>query len=134
MCDRRILLLKMFNTETLEQIWCTARKCDPVFPITYSHLFGAERLAILPLLQEPLQSTLHQIMQQKIDPQTNCAYKHCDGILNKVGHCSNQCEQSGINVVHDIMCCLNCDTYGFPCPTCTVEVFHNQLKRELEDY
>lgn len=124
----------MFNTETREQIWSTARKCDPVFPITYSHLFGAERMAILPLLQEPLQSTLHQIMQQQIDPQTKCAYKHCDGILNKVGHCSNRCEQSGINVVHDIMCCLNCDTYGFPCPTCKVEVFHNQLKRELEDY
>ena len=108
---------QMFNTETREQIWCTARNCDAVFPITYSNLFGVERLAVLPLLQEPLQSTLHQIVQQQIDPQTKCVYK-----------------QSGINVVHDIIECLNCDNCGFPCPNCAVDVFQNQLKRELEDY
>lgn len=124
----------MFTTDTLERLWCTARNCDSVFPITYSNLFGTDRLAVLPLLKEPLQSTLHQIMQQKIDHGTNCAYKHCDGILDQVGHCSNSCEQSGINVICDIVDCANCDSYGFPCPTCKVEVFHNQLPRELEDY
>lgn len=125
---------QMFPRETLENIWITARTCHRKFPQSYQNLFEAERLAVLPLLEEPIQSTLHQIIQKKVQPGTKCVYKRCKGVLAENGQCQNNCEQSGQTVIHDIMQCKNCDAYGFPCPTCKTEVFQNQLDNILEDY
>jgi len=124
----------MFSTTILEQIWQTARNVDAVFPITYDNLLGAERLAVLLLLQEPLQSTLHQIIQQKVDVGTHCVYNGCPGILNRTGQCSKKCEQSGVNVVCDIMECDNCDSMGFPCTNCHRNIFRKQIKTDVGDY
>jgi len=124
----------MFSRETLDIIWTTARTCHQEFPHSYQNLFGPERLAVLPLLQEPLQSTIHQIVQQQIDAGTTCIYKDCTGILDKHGRCQHRCEQSGQTAVHDIMECKNCDTCGFPCPNCQTDIFQNQLSTQLEDY
>jgi hypothetical protein len=122
----------MFSEEALEEIWVTAQTCRSNYPHTYCHLFSEARLAVLPLLSEPIQSTLHQIIQGKVAPGTKCVDQHCVRMLDSTGHCG--CEQSGETIVQDIMMCRNCDAYGFPCPTCKVEVFQKQLSNAVEDY
>ena len=124
----------MFTDRQLERIWSRARDVSAVFPVSYNSLVGHERLAILHLLQEPAQSTLHAIVQQNVPAGTRCLYKNCPGTLGKTGQCSERCEQSGANAVRDIMECENCDYYGFPCSTCNCNMFRNKLKQYLEDY
>lgn len=124
----------MFSNHQLERIWSAARNVSPVFPVSYVSLFGYERLAVLHILDEPTQSTLHAVLQQNVPANTPCAYKGCAGTLNKQGQCSEKCEQSGVNVVQDIMDCENCDYHGFPCPTCHCTIFRGQLKKYIEDY
>jgi len=116
-----------------ERIASIANNVRVEIPSTYSRLMGEDRLAVLHLLSEPVQSTLHQIMQKKIDCGTKCLYKHCHGVLTKDGSCSTKCEQSIINVVHDIINCENCNCYGFPCPTCYHEIFRKQLPMYVDD-
>jgi len=86
----------MFTDRQLKRIWLTARDVSPVFPISYNSLVGHERLAILHILQEPAQSTLHAIVQQDVLAGTRCLYKNCPGTLSKTGQCSERCEQSGV--------------------------------------
>ena len=124
----------MFSEDQLEDIWSVARDVQRVFPGTYDNLFDHQRLAVLHVLDEPIQSTLHAIIQQNVPENTPCVYKGCPGTLNKKGKCSLNCEQSGKNVVNDIMECKNCDSYGFPCVTCHCMVFRKQIKQYLEDY
>jgi len=124
----------MFSDKQLEEIWRKARDVSSHFPVTYENLFGHERLAVLPELREPVQSTLHAILQQNVPPRTNCVYQHCSGTLSVTGQCSEKCEQSGVNAVQDIVECINCDSYGFPCSTCNCNIFRKQLKPNLEDY
>ena len=124
--------IEMFSYDALENIWSIAVSCRRKYPHTYCNLLLDERLAILPLLNEPIQSTLHQIIQGKVEPGTKCIYQNCDNKLDKIGHCG--CEQYGKTIIQDIMFCKNCDRYGFPCPTCKVEVFHNQLSNTVEYY
>jgi hypothetical protein len=124
----------MFSDHQLEEIWKRARNVDVAMPVTYHNLMGTERLAVLRLLDEPIQSTLHAIVQQNVPPNTACVYKGCHGTLNKTGRCSEKCEQSHKNVVQDIIECLNCDSYEFPCPTCHCVIFRKQLKQYLGDY
>ena len=124
----------MFSDNELEEIWEHARDVSGIFPVTYDHLMGYKRMSILPELREPVQSTLHAIMQKNVPPRTKCVYKGCSGILNKDGQCSEKCEQSGVNAVQDIIDCRNCDSYGFPCSTCNCNIFRKQLKQYLEDY
>jgi len=124
----------MFSRKELEEIWALSQRMRKRYPSTYDNLVGYQRLAVLRLLDEPVQSTLHQIIQQNVTPGTRCIHKGCSGVLDKRGHCCQDCEQLGINVVDDIMNCHNCDCYGFPCPTCYVVVFHKQIKMSLEDY
>lgn len=122
----------MLSTAQLETILARARDVSKLFPVSYDGLVGYERMAILHILEEPLQSTLHSILQLKVTPGTKCIFKGCTGTLNKKGKCSEECEQFGINVVHDIMNCLNCDSYGFPCPTCKDVIFHNQIQTYVD--
>ena len=124
----------MFSRPQQEKIWETGRKVSLQYPSTYDRLFGIKRLGVSHLLDEPIQSTLHQIIQRNVRPGTRCVYKRCPGYLNAHGKCSEDCEQMGINVVDDIIHCQNCDCFGFPCPTCHVAVFHRQLPMALEDY
>lgn len=123
----------MFSRRELEIVWGRSRTCNHVFPVSYDSFVGVERLAVVRFLEEPLQSTLHQIMQKKVDKQTACLYKGCNGILNKEGACSNKCEQSGVNVVQDIVDCQNCDYGGFPCKNCHRNIFQKQIKQYIED-
>jgi hypothetical protein len=127
-----IVMVEMFSPDALEKIYLIAATCRRKYPHSYRNLFLEERLAVLPLLSEPIQSTLHQIIQGKVEPGTTCLYQNCDNIMDSTGHCG--CEQHGETIVQDIMMCRNCDTYGFPCPTCKVEVFQNQLSNTVEDY
>ena len=122
----------MLNFDETETMWSLARNVCKSYPVSYTSFVGYERLAVLPILEEPIKSTLHSILQLNVAPGTKCIFKKCDGILDKKGKCCNKCEQSGINVVKDIMECLNCDTYGFPCPTCKDIIFHNQLKAYID--
>lgn len=124
----------MLHNQQLEDIMSRARDVSATFPISYDAFLGHERLAVLHLLDEPVQSTLHAILQLNVPKGTKCVYKKCTGTLNKEGACSEKCEQSGVNVVQDIMDCKNCDSYGFPCPTCHCVVFHQQLAQYMEDY
>jgi len=124
----------MFSRRQLEEVWCKARDVAKLFPVSYDHLLGHVRLAVLPILDEPVQSTLHAILQQNVAPNTKCVYNNCAGTLNRKGQCSERCEQSGINAVQDIVECRNCDSYGFPCSTCNCQLFNQQLKQYLEDY
>ena len=122
----------MLQDEELEDIWKKARDVDRNFPVTYQNLFGHERLAVLRVLKEPLQSTLHAILQQNVPLGTKCIIEGCTGSLNKKGKCTEKCTQSGVNVVKDIMDCINCDSYGFPCSTCHVVIFRKQLKQYID--
>lgn len=124
----------MFSRTELESIWKTATTVNRNYPTTYENLLGPRRLAVLHLLDEPIQSTLHQIIQQRVSHGTKCVYKGCPGTLDERGHCSEDCSTLGINVVDDIVCCQNCNCYGFPCMSCHVAVFHKQLPFALEDY
>ncbi len=124
----------MFSDKQLEEIWSRARDVTRVFPVSHDNLMGHNRMAVLPELCEPVQSTLHAIMQKNVPPRTKCVYQHCSGILSATGQCSEKCEQSGINAVQDIVECRNCDSYGFPCSTCNCNIFRHQLKQYLEDY
>ena len=83
--------IEMFSYDALENIWSIAESCRRKYPHTYCNLLLEERLAILPLLNEPIQSTLHQIIQGKVEPGTKCIYQNCDNKLDKIGHCG--CEQ-----------------------------------------
>ena len=121
----------MLQDEELEDIWKKARDIDRNFPVTYQNLLGHERLAVLHVLKEPLQSTLHAILQQNVPKGTKCIMEGCTGSLNKKGKCTEKCTQSGVNVVKDIMGCINCDSYGFPCSTCHVVIFRKQLKQYI---
>lgn len=123
---------KMLRDEELEDIWKKARNIDRQFPVTYHHLFGHERLAVLHVLKEPVQSTLHAVLQQNVPKGTKCIMEGCTGSLNKQGGCTEKCTQSGVNVVQDIIDCLNCDSYGFPCPTCHTCIFRKQLKQYID--
>ena len=123
---------KMLRDEELESVWKIARIVDRTFPVTYQNLFGHERLAVLHVLSEPVQSTLHAILQQNVPKGTNCIMEGCTGTLNKQGACTEKCTQSGVNVVQDIIECKNCDAYGFPCPTCHTCIFRKQLKQYLD--
>ena len=116
-----------------ERIWTIAKNVRLDLPSTYTRLIGDDRLAVLHLLDEPVQSTIHQILQQKIDENTKCLYKDCKGILNSHGTCSEKCEQSCVNVVKDITDCENCSCYGFPCNTCHHEIFRKQLPMYFDD-
>ena len=122
----------MLQDEELEDIWKKARDIDRNFPVTYQNLLGHERLAVLHVLKEPLQSTLHAILQQNVPKGTKCIMEGCTGSLNKKGKCTEKCTQSGVNVVKDIMGCINCDSYGFPCSTCHVVIFRKQLKQYID--
>lgn len=122
----------MLQDEELEDIWKKARDIDRNFPVTYQNLFGHERLAVLHVLKEPIQSTLHAILQQNVPKGTKCIMEGCTGSLNKKGKCTGKCTQSGVNVVKDIMECINCDSYGFPCSTCHVVIFRKQLKQYID--
>ena len=122
----------MFSRKELEEIWTLSERMRKQYPSTYENLMGYQRLAVLRLLDEPVQSTLHQIIQMNVKSGTRCLYKGCSGFLSKNGRCSNDCEQLGINVVDDIIACQNCDCYGFPCPTCYAVVFHKQLNMSTE--
>ena len=124
----------MFSDDQLEEIWSCARDVTRVFPVSYDNLMGHKRMAVLPELCEPAQSTLHAIMQQNVPSGTRCVYEGCSGILDKTGRCSEKCEQSGVNAVQDIVDCRNCDSYGFPCSTCNCNIFRKHLRQYLEDY
>ena len=124
----------MFSRKELDEIWLLSKRMRKRFPRTYENLTGYKRLAVLRLLDEPVQSTLHQIIQQNVTPGTRCLYKGCTGTLDKSGHCCQDCEQWGVNIVDDIISCQNCDCYGFPCPTCYTTVFHKQIDMSIEDY
>mgnify|MGYP006885706825 FL=1 len=124
----------MLSARELDRIWRRADSVSPLFAASYVSLMGCDRLAVLPLLREPVQSTLHAVLQQNVVPGTRCVYRHCPGTLDKAGRCSAKCEQSGVNVVHDIMYCANCDAYGFPCTTCNSNIFRHTLKQYVEDY
>ena len=122
----------MFKRHELENIWRRSRNVDSCHPVTHDTLYGIQRLAILRFLREPLQSTLHEIIQQKVTRGTACVYQGCPGILDKQGKCSENCEQSGGNVVNDIIECENCDAGGFPCTNCHHDVFDGQLRRYID--
>jgi len=124
----------MFNDSETETFWIISKKVRREYPSTYCNLMGSQRMAVLRLLDEPIQSTLHQIIQQNVAPGTKCLYKGCHGNLDRTGKCSKDCCQLGINIVDDIMYCQNCDRYGFPCPACYVSVFHKQLHTQIDDY
>lgn len=118
----------MLNRKQLNEVFSRADTISTFFPETYDHLIGHERLAVLPGLGEPIQSTLHAIIQQNVPCGTMCIMKRCNGSLDKCGRCSMDCSQFGINVVDDIINCWNCDSYGFPCRTCHDNIFHGMLK------
>lgn len=122
----------MLRCRDLEVVFEKARFVQPNMPVTYEHFMGFERLAVLPILKEPIQSTFHAILQQNVPKGTKCVYKGCDGYLDKFGHCSENCSQTGVNIVQDIIECENCDSYSFPCPTCHCVVFHKQLPMYLD--
>lgn len=124
----------MFKRVDLERIWNVSNDVRRQRPTTYGQLVGIERLAVLRLLDEPIQSIMHGILQHKVPKHTQCTYSGCEGTLDARGHCSEDCSVYGINVVDDIIHCLNCDRYGFPCTTCSVAVFHGQLSMNMEDY
>lgn len=117
----------MLSQKQLDIIWSKAKFVTLQFPESYQNLMGVERLAVLHLLDEPVQSVLHQIVQQNVAAGTPCLQPCCSGTLDKRGQCSLDCTQMGINLVDDIICCRNCDAYGFPCSTCQCNIFHNQL-------
>ena len=126
------IINKMLNTDQLEDVFSKAKFVVHKMPVTYEGLMGHERLAVLPLLEEPLQSVFHYILQQNVPKGTPCSLKGCPGVLDRCGHCSEDCSQSGTNVLDDIMQCKNCDSYSFPCPTCYCVVFHKQLPMYLD--
>jgi|TARA_B110000093_G_scaffold181316_1_gene225146 hypothetical protein len=122
----------MLRQDQLEDVFLKARQVALRMPVTYQHLMGHERLAVLPILKEPIQSTLHAILQQNVRPGTRCFYKGCGGDLDRTGLCSENCSRSGSNAINDIMTCNNCDSYSFPCPTCNCVIFNDQLKMYLD--
>lgn len=122
----------MLCDHQLEDIWKKARDVARDFPVTYQNLFGHERLAVLPVLTEPIQSTLHAVLQQNVPTGTKCIMEGCAGTLDTRGGCTEKCTQSGVNVIQDIIDCRNCDSYGFPCPTCHTVIFRKQLKQYLD--
>ena len=121
----------MFSRNQKEVIFMKARDVSANFPASYGCLTGIERLAVLPVLDEPIQSTLHSIIQQKVNYGTKCLYKGCNGYLDRTGKCSNDCSESGVNIVQDIISCYSCDTFCFPCPKCYKCIFDGQLKMYL---
>jgi len=128
-------LVQQFNMlcdDKLEDIWKKSRDVDQHFPVTYTHLMGHERLSVLRLLTEPIQSTLHAVLQQNVPINTKCIMEGCNGTLHSNGNCTDNCSQSGVNVVQDIIDCKNCDSYGFPCQTCNTVIFKQQLKEYLD--
>ena len=127
----KYVLNGMLTTKQTETIFLKARDVTENFPVTYEYLVGYERLAVLPVLREPIQSTMHAILQQKVAPGTRCILKGCDGTLDRTGKCSKLCSQSGVNIIQDIMDCRACDTMSFPCPGCHSMIFHGQLKMYL---
>jgi len=124
----------MFSRKITEEYVLKSRNVDKIFPVSYSHLFGSDRLAVLPILSEELQVKLHMILQQNVDLGTKCVRTDCCGILNRIGNCSAKCEQHGKNIVDDIVNCENCDDSCFPCSNCSVSIFNNEIKNGLEDY
>lgn len=122
----------MFSRVQLNDIFARADTISIVFPVSYQHLMGHERLAVLPGLKEPIQSTLHAIIQQNVPQGTSCIMKGCNGTLDKTGLCSRDCSQFGVNAVDDIIRCWNCDSYGFPCSTCHENIFHGGVKMYLD--
>ena len=77
----------------------------------YLHRLLKSITIVLRVLKEPIQSTLHAILQQNVPKGTKCIIEGCTGSLNKKGKCTGKCTQSGVNVVKDIMDCINCDSY-----------------------
>ena len=124
----------MFSREITEEFVLKSRNVDKIFPVSYCNLFGSDRLAVLPVLSEELQTKLHMIIQQNVDLGTKCVRTDCCGILNRIGSCSEKCEQNGKNIVDDIVNCENCDSCCFPCKNCSVSIFNNEIKNEFEDY
>lgn len=125
------LLCTMLSRNQLEEVFSLARDVVPNMPVTYQHFMGYERLAVLPILKEPLQSTLHSILQQNCPKGTQCFYKDCPGILDSSGACSESCSSSGENAIIDIITCKTCDSFCFPCPTCWSVIFDKQLHMYL---
>ncbi len=121
----------MLSRRDVETIFIKARDVSVNFPVSYGCLSGIDRLAVLPVLSEPVQSTLHAILQHEVAHGTKCLYKGCSGYLDRTGKCSKACSESGVNIVQDIIECLNCDAYCFPCPKCCRNVFHGQLRMYL---
>lgn len=124
----------MFSREITEEYVLKSRNVDRLFPVSYSHLFGSDRLAVLPVLSGKLQTKLHMIIQQNVDLGTKCVRTDCCGVLNTIGSCSEKCEQHGKNIVDDIVHCENCNACNFPCRNCSVSIFNNELRNEIEDY
>jgi len=124
----------MFCSDIIEEYVALSNQVLLKLPVSHSHLFGTERLAVLPYLSEELQTKLHMIIQQNVDFGTKCVRTDCCGILNKIGNCSEKCEQHGKNIVDDIVNCKNCDSMCFPCQNCRVSIFNNELQNNLEDY
>lgn len=122
----------MFSRKELNDIWSRARDVTLIFPVSYSSLCGFERMAVLHVLTEPVQSALHQVMQLKVENGTHCPRKTCGGVLDHSGACSERCSQSGKTVIHDIMECENCNHFGFPCSNCNQDIFHGQLKEYID--
>ena len=124
----------MLSRKELERIWDISKHVRKNMPSTYENLMGIDRFAVLRLLDEPIQSTFHEILQMKVPAGTRCTCADCDGMLDSRGHCSYDCSVLGIHVLDDVAQCRNCDHYGFPCMSCHVVVFHKQLPMPLEDY
>ena len=122
----------MLSRDQLEEVWDKANDIERVMPVTYCCLFGYERLSVLCVLDEPTQSTLHQVLQQNVLEGTPCIRRSCCGTLRKDGSCDQKCEQTQVNVIQDIIECKNCDATGFPCRNCADDIFHNQLYEYLD--
>jgi len=91
-------------------------------PETYDTLMGLDRLRIFPYLPEPLCTIFGHMVNATVPPKTICLA--CEkGYMNKYGICSGGCD-----VITEIVNCVNCDGYGFPCVNCRVEFFKNTLK------
>ena len=86
----------MLSRKQLEKVWAKAKFVTQQVPESYQNLMGVERLAVLHILDEPVQSVLHQIIQQKVDVGTPCLQPCCGGTLDRNGQCSYDCTQMGM--------------------------------------
>lgn len=123
----------MLRRRQLEHVFDAAQNIRRCLPTTYTSLTGIGRLSILPELDEPVQSTLHQIIQQCVTPGTPCLDTNCRGVLSHTGMCSELCHQHGRNAVDDLLLCENCDYHGFPCPNCSATILQKQIKPLYDD-